>query len=236
MKMRNIVVMSGKGGVGKTTVAVNLAVKLSEKHKVGLLDIDIHGPNVPKMLGMEGVQIRGENGKMAPAMYNNNLGVISIGFMLKEKGSPIIWRGPLKHKAISQFINDVEWGELDYFIADLPPGTGDESMSIVELLPKGAEAVIVSTPQEVSLLDVEKSLNFARKMGLSVIGVIENMSGEVFGTGEVEAFAKRENIPFLGKIALDGEISKAGDSGKPFVLSPGNSAFDKIAEKIEGGD
>ena len=230
--MRNILVMSGKGGVGKTTVAVNLAVKLSEKHKVGLLDIDIHGPNVPKMLGMEGEQIRGENGRLFPAAYSPSLKVMSIGFMLKDRDSPVIWRGPLKHKAISQFINDVEWGELDYFIIDLPPGTGDESMSIVELIPK-AEAVIVSTPQEVALLDVKKALGLAKRMGVKIIGIIENMSGDIFGTGNVEKLAREEGIPLLGKIPLESRISQAGDSGKPFVLSGNSSSFSGIAEKIE---
>ncbi len=229
--MRKILVMSGKGGVGKTTVAVNLAVKLSEKNKVGLLDIDIHGPNVPKMLGLEGTEIRGENGKMLPAEYSPSLKAISIGFMLKDQNAPVIWRGPLKHKAITQFVNDVEWGDLDYFVVDLPPGTGDESMSIAELIPE-AEAVIVSTPQEVALLDVRKTIGFARKLNIRIIGLIENMSGGVFGTGKVEKLAKEEGIPFLGTIPLDGSIARASDSGKPFVLSGADGGFGKIAEKI----
>ncbi len=231
--MRRILVMSGKGGVGKTTVAVNLAVKLSEKYKVGLLDIDIHGPNVPKMLGLEGKTLEEKDGKIKPVNYNNNLKVVSVGFMLKEQSIPIIWRGPLKHKLVSQFLNDVEWGDLDYFIVDLPPGTGDEVISITQLITKPAEAVIVSTPQEVALLDVRKAINFARRLGLEIDGVIENMTSEVFGTGNVEKVAEEEGIPFLGKIPLHKKISQSGDSGKPFVNDKEFKEFAEIVEKIE---
>ena len=231
--MRRILVMSGKGGVGKTTVAVNLAVKLSEKHKVGLLDIDIHGPNVPKMLGLEGKKLEQENEKIKPVKYNNNLEVMSIGFMLEDKHSPVIWRGPLKHKLVNQFLNDVEWGDLDYFIVDLPPGTGDEVISIAQLVPKPVETVIVSTPQEVALLDVIKAVNFAKQLGIKIDGVIENMSGEVFGTGNVEKVTKEENLLFLGKVPMHKKISQSGDTGKPFVNDEELKEFARIVEKIE---
>jgi len=226
--------MSGKGGVGKTTVAVNLAVKLSKEFKVGLLDIDFHGPNVPKMLGLEGRNVESEDEKIIPIKYNNNLKVLSISFLLENKDSPVIWRGALKHKVVHQFLNDVKWGELDYLIIDMPPGTGDEVISMAQLIEKPAETILVSTPQEVSLMDVKKTINFSKQLGIKIIGVIENMSGEIFGTGKVEKEVQEQNIPFLGKISLSKVISQASDKGKPFILTQGDSTeeFNKIIKKI----
>ncbi len=234
--MRKILVMSGKGGVGKTTVAVNLAVKLSEKFKVGLLDIDFHGPNVPKMLGLEGKNVESEDEKIQPVQYNDNLKVLSISFLLENKDSPVIWRGPLKHKVVHQFLNDVKWGDLDFLIIDMPPGTGDEIISTAQLIEKPAEALLVSTPQEVSLMDVKKAIRFSKQLGINVIGVIENMSGEIFGTGKVEKTAQEEKIQFLGKLGLSSDVSKASDEGKPFILKESSSSeeFEKIIQKVVG--
>ena len=234
--MRKIFVMSGKGGVGKTTVAVNLAVKLSKRHKVGLLDIDIHGPNVPKMLGLDGQKLKYEKEKMVPVKYNDNLEVVSMGFMLESEDNPVIWRGPLKHKLITQFLNDVEWGDNDFLIVDLPPGTGDEVISIAQLIEKPAEAVIVSTPQEVSLLDVRKCIEFARQLEIKIDGIIENMSGEVFGSGNVEKLAEEKGITFLGSLPMDKLVAQSGDSGKPFVTELESKEFSEIVEKIENID
>ncbi|KAA0003772.1 MAG: Mrp/NBP35 family ATP-binding protein [Thermoplasmata archaeon] len=241
-----IVVMSGKGGVGKSTVATNLAVALSEKgKKVGLLDIDIHGPNIPKMLGIEDKKIGGDEKSMLPVSVSPNLSVISMAFLLKDRDMPVIWRGPLKMKAIKQFIGDVKWGELDYLIIDLPPGTGDEPLSIAQVIPGGA-AVVVTTPQDVALLDSRKAVMFAKTLNMPVIGIIENMSGftcphcgkeiDLFKVGGGKKSAEELGVPFLGSIPIDGRIVESGDSGKPFVLSEGMKAsdvFKSIVEKIE---
>jgi len=233
VKVRKILVMSGKGGVGKTTVAVNLAVRLADKHRVGLLDIDLHGPNVPRMLSLEGEKLVQKEGKLVPVKYNKNLEVVSIGFLLESRDKPVIWRGPLKHKLINQFLNDVKWGDNDFFVVDLPPGTGDEAISIAQLIPKPVEAILVSTPQEVSLLDVRKAIEFSRELGLKIVGIIENMSGEIFGSGKVEELAKEKGVRFLGAIGLNKEISRCGDKGKPFVNETNSKEFSEIIKKIE---
>ncbi len=230
-----IMVMSGKGGVGKTTVAVNLAVELSNKgYKVGLLDSDIHGPNVPKMLNIEDEQLYGDDSGIYPLEITPNLKVISIGMMLPEKDAPIIWRGSLKHKMIQQFLEQVNWGELDFLVVDLPPGTGDEPLSIAQLIKDVSGVVIVITPQEVALMDARKAINFAKELNLKILGIIENMVGSVFGEGGGEKVSKEYNVPFLGKIPMDPEIVKSGDSGEPFVLKDTESAkvFKEIVEKI----
>lgn len=227
---RTLLIMSNKGGVGKTTVAVNLAYALSKKgFHVGLLDIDIHGPNVPKMLNLEGTRPSSRDNRLIPVRFNENLKVMSMGFLL-EKADPAVWRGPMKHGIISQFLNDVEWGELDYLIIDCPPGTGDESISAIQLLKGITGAIIVSTPQEVALADAARAVNFSKKMNLRVLGLIENMSGEVFGEGGVEEAAGREKIPFLGRLGLSAQIRDAGDRGAPFAT---NGSFDAIAKKVE---
>jgi ATP-binding protein involved in chromosome partitioning len=225
-----LLVMSGKGGVGKTTIAVNLAYSLSEKGlKVGLLDIDVHGPNVAKMLNLENKKLEAKNNKMVPIKYKNSLKVMSMAFLLKKENAGI-WRGPMKHNIIKQFLDDVEWGKLDYLIVDLPPGTGDEPLSISQLLKNITGTVIVSTPQEVALLDGIKSVDFSKKLKVPILGLIENMSGEIFGEGGVEETAKKQKIPFIGRIELDARIRKSGDNGDPSEIK---ELFSVIAGKIE---
>jgi Mrp family chromosome partitioning ATPase len=242
-----LVVMSGKGGVGKSTVASNLAIALSLKgYEVGLLDVDIHGPSIPKMLGLGGRKITGGDDGLLPVFAMPNLIVMSIGFFLREDDAPVIWRGPLKMGAIRQFLEEVKWGDLDYLIVDLPPGTGDEPLSIAQLMPE-SDAIIVTTPQEVALLSVRKSINFAKTLKMKIVGIVENMSGLVcphcgkkinlFKTGGGEKAAADFSIPFLGRIPIDPKIVEEGDKGIPFMLSQDDSpvvkAFNRIVEKIE---
>ena len=242
-----LVVMSGKGGVGKTTVAVNLASALANKGKsVGIMDVDIHGPNVPKMLGLDESQIQADDNGIIPIITENNLKVISMAFLLSDPDSPVIWRGPMKMQVINQFLGDVQWGDLDYLIVDLPPGTGDESLSIAQQIP-GAEAVIVTTPQDVALLDSRKAVTFARTLNMPVLGIIENMSGmkcphcgkdiDLFKSGGGEKAARDMGVPFLGRLPIDPEVVGAGDSGTPIVLknkgSESAKAFFAIVKNIE---
>lgn len=242
-----IVVMSGKGGVGKSTVATNVAVALSMKgQKVGLMDIDIHGPSIPKMLGLEGNQLRGTETGLTPIVYTDNLRVMSIGFILRSQNDAVIWRAPLKHKLIRDFLTDVKWGELDYLIIDSPPGTGDEPISVVQLLEDADGAVIVTTPQDVALIDVRKAITFCRQVKLPVLGVVENMSGfvcpycgktvDIFKTGGGESMASDMGVPFLGRIPLEPKIVDAGDSGEPyyeyFRESETAKAFDTVIEPL----
>lgn len=238
-KIKNtIVVLSGKGGVGKSTVSVNLAMGLALKgFKTGLLDVDIHGPSIPTLLGLEATRVHGEEDIVYPEEYSENLKVISIGFMLEESTKPIIWRGPMKMKFIQQMLSDVNWGELDYLIVDCPPGTGDEPLSIIQFLKNITGAVVVTTPQKVAVFDVRKSVNFCKQLGTPILGVIENMSGficpkcgdliEIFKSGGGEQMAKEMDVPFLGKIPLDVNIVNSGDTGKPFV-----EAFPENAKSI----
>ena len=226
--------MSGKGGVGKTTIAVNLAYALSEKgFKVGLLDVDIHGPNVPKMLNLEDKKLSSKDNKIIPMEVKDNLKVMSMAFLL-NKGDAVIWRGPMKHNVIKQFIEDVEWEELDYLVIDFPPGTGDESISISQLLKDITGSIIVSTPQQVALIDVIKSIDFSRKVDIPIIGLIENMAGDVFGKGSVKELADSKEINFLGSLELDKEITESGDKGEPFIKnnSKSSQSFEKIISKI----
>jgi len=226
-----ILVMSGKGGVGKSTVAVNLAFSLSRAgQKVGLLDVDIHGPNVPMMLHLDGRSIMAEGDVLKPVTAGD-LKVMSIGFLLQNPGTAVVWRGPLKAGVIRQFLKDVAWGDLDFLFIDCPPGTGDEPLTVVQSLPEeddgGRAAVLVTTPQDLALLDVRKSVDFCRQLSLPVLGVIENMSGlvcphcgktvDVFKTGGGERLAAEMNVPFLGRVPLDARLVQAGDSGEPFV-------------------
>ncbi|MFY9605349.1 MAG: Mrp/NBP35 family ATP-binding protein [Thermoplasmata archaeon] len=242
-----IVVMSGKGGVGKSTVAVNLAFTIAKKGlDVGLLDADIHGPSVPKLLGLPNLPLAMSSGsRIAPASVPPHMKVISMAFLLRDRYSPVIWRGPLKMGVIKQFLEEVDWGDLDYLIVDLPPGTGDEPLSIAQLLPSPDGVVIVTTPQDVALLSVRKSINFAKAVGLPLIGLIENMDGfkcphcgediEVFGKGAAEKAAKEMNVPFLGSLPLSPAVARSGDRGKPFVMSEGDGVaktFEGIADKI----
>ncbi len=232
---KNIFIMSNKGGTGKTTIAVNLAFLLSKKHRVGLLDADIHGPNAPKMLGMKRQELEVINNKIIPAKLGDNLYIMSVDFLSENQSQPIVWRGPLKTKLINQFISDVEWPSLDFLIVDLPPGTGDETITIMQLLKKNAEAIIVSTPQEVSLMDVEKIVNMAKEFKIPIAGLIENMSGNIFGKGNVEKFAKGQKIRFLGEIELSKIIAASSNYGQPFVLKENTDSykqFNNIVQKI----
>lgn len=241
-----IVVMSGKGGVGKTTVATNLSISLALKgFKVGLLDVDIHGPNVPKMLGIEDQQLMVDAQGIIPVTAEPNLKVISMAYLIGEKDVPVIWRGPLKMGAIQQFLGDVSWGELDYLVIDLPPGTGDEPLSIAQHIP-GANAIIVTTPQEVALMDSRRSVNFAKQLGMNVLGIVENMSGmncphcgetiDLFKLGGGEKAASDFKLPFLGKVSIEPGIVLAGDLGKPFILEYPDSVsakdFDTVVSNI----
>ncbi|MFP4364296.1 MAG: P-loop NTPase [Spirochaetia bacterium] len=225
-----IVVMSGKGGVGKTTVSVNLAHSLAMKgYNVGLMDTDIHGPNIAKMLGIEGNQLVGGSEGLEPYPALPNLKAVSIGLLIKDPDSPIIWRGPLKIGTIRQFISDVNWGELDYLIIDTPPGTGDEPLTVCQTVTGIDGAVIVTTPQDVAILDSRKSVNFVKKLEIPVLGIIENMSGFIcphcgeetnfFGKGGGRKAAEELEVPFLGEVPLEPELSAMADKGKPFVAA-----------------
>jgi len=243
-KIKNkILVLSGKGGVGKSTVAVNLAWALSQKDmKVGILDVDIHGPNVPKMLGVENARLAASGDAIEPVHVDNNLKVISIAFLLGSSDSPVIWRGPLKMAAIRQFLSDVNWGELDYLFIDAPPGTGDEPLSVCQLIKNITGAIIVTTPQEISLLDVKKSIIFIKELKVPLLGVVENMSGficphckketDIFKTGGGKRIAEELNIPFLGSIPLESDIVKSADEGIPFMRLESETASKKIFQEI----
>ena len=221
-------VLSGKGGVGKSTIAVNLAVWLSIRGKnVGLLDIDIHGPSIPKLLNLNNKGLQADGDKIKPFSYSHTLKIISVGFLLQDDSNAVIWRGPMKHNVIKQFVTDVSWGNLDYLVVDCPPGTGDEPLSIVQLLGNADGAVIVTTPQQLSVIDVKKCITFCRQLSLPVLGVIENMSGfvcphcnhriDIFTKGGGKQMAADSNVPFLGSIPIDSALVAACDSGKPFI-------------------
>lgn len=244
---RKIVVMSGKGGVGKTTVAVNLALALAKRGcDVGILDLDLTGPDVPKMLGLEDSGLRTDGKHILPVETSHGMKVLSLEFLLERKDMPVIWRGPMKIGAIQQFITDVEWGELEYLVIDLPPGTSDEPLTVAQMIPDTDGALIVTTPQEVSLLDISKSVNFARMVGMNVLGVVENMGVmpcphcgreiDLFGSGGGSRISRTYGVPFLGSIPLDPRIVSGGDEGEPFVEvlpdSPAGRAFGSITEKL----
>lgn len=242
-------VMSGKGGVGKTSVSVNLAMALAEKgFKVGIMDVDVHGPDVPRMLGLSGVKVDSTGDKLDPLHYSDNLSAISIEGIMPDADTAVIWRGPLKHAAITQFISEVNWGDLDYLIIDSPPGTGDEPMSVAQTVPE-AHAIVVTTPQEVALMDVRKSINFCKKLELDISGIVENMSGyacphcgettDLFGTGGGEKTAKQFGLRFLGRIPFDPNMVKAADAGDAFQTTykdaPVTKALHDIADALVNG-
>ena len=242
-KIKNkLIVMSGKGGVGKTSVSVNTAIALSKKgYKVGLMDVDLHGPDVPRMLGLKGTPDLSKNQKLNPLKYSDNLSIISVESLTSNKDDAIIWRGPIKHSAIKQFIGDVEWGDLDFLLIDAPPGTGDEPLTVAQTI-SDAKAIIVTTPQEVSLADVRKSISFCKTVKMEIFGLIENMSGytcphcgeklELFGTGGGEKTASAAGLNFLGKIPFDQNLVHCGDAGSSFQDNFKDSEVTKAFEKI----
>ncbi len=246
VKIKNkLIVISGKGGVGKTTVAVNLAYGLADKgKKVGILDVDIHGPNIAKMLGIEGKRLTGSESGIEPVEVLPGLKAVSLALLLENKDQPIIWRGPLKMITIKQFLADTNWGELDYLIVDSPPGTGDEPLSVCQLISDLSGAIVVTTPQDVAILDSRKSVLFAKELKVPFIGIIENMSGficphckkeiDLFGTGGGEESAQDLNVPFLGRIPIEPEIVKLGDLGKPFIHFKKETQTAKIMDEIIG--
>lgn len=221
---RRLVVVSGKGGVGKSTAAANLAVALSSHgHRVGLLDVDIHGPSIPKILGCEGISLSSDGESILPAAVRDRLTLMSIAFLIGNKTDAVIWRGPMKFKVIQQFLGEVAWGDLDYLVVDCPPGTGDEPLSVAQLIGRPAAAVVVTTPQDLAVADVRRCLNFCQKADLAIAGVLENMSGyvcpqcgihtDLFGKGGGERLADEMSVPFLGRIPIDPRIVGCGDTG-----------------------
>ncbi|MGD8763875.1 MAG: Mrp/NBP35 family ATP-binding protein [Desulfobacteraceae bacterium] len=246
-KIKNkFIVMSGKGGVGKTSTSVNLSIVLADKGlKVGIMDVDLHGPDVPRMLGIKDILDINKDHKLNPASVSENLKAVSIESLMPKKDDAIIWRGPLKYSAIQQFIGDVEWGDLDFLIIDSPPGTGDEPLTVAQTI-SDAKAIIVTTPQEISLADVRKSINFCTAVKLPIFGIIENMSGfacpncgemiDLFGTGGGEKTAQEFGLTFLGRIPFDPNMVVCGDSGicyqKAHADSRISQALVEIAEKM----
>lgn len=223
-----IMVLSGKGGVGKSTVATNIAVALAlEGKQVGLLDSDFHGPSIPTLLNLEDQRPGSDGDAILPVTFSETLKVMSIGFLLPNRDDAVIWRGPMKMNVLKQLLTEVNWGELDYLIIDFPPGTGDEPLSIAQLLPGCDGAVIVTTPQNLSLNDVRKCINFCKQVTVPVLGVLENMSGltcpncgaviDIFKTGGGEKMAREMDVAFLGSIPIDPRIVDASDNGTPFV-------------------
>jgi ATP-binding protein involved in chromosome partitioning len=232
--VKNIIaVASGKGGVGKSTVSTNLAVSLAlEGAKVGVLDADIYGPNIPIMFGLSG-RPRIQNEKMVP-LEAYGVEVISMGFLMPE-GEAVVWRGPMLHKAIQQLFTDVRWGELDYLIVDLPPGTGDAQLSLAQSVPLTG-GIIVTSPQAVAVADARRGASAFKRLEVPILGVIENMSGDIFGTGGGENAAKLMDVEFLGTVELDARVRVGSDEGKPIVVeapdSPAAIAFRKLARKV----
>ncbi|MGH3053895.1 MAG: Mrp/NBP35 family ATP-binding protein, partial [Gaiellaceae bacterium] len=238
-----VAVASGKGGVGKSTVAVNLALALSQLgHRVGLLDADVYGPSVPLMLGLTDRPQSTEDKRIIP-LERFGVKVISLGLFIAE-GTPVIWRGPMINKLLTQFLREVEWGELDYLVLDLPPGTGDAQLTITQQVALDG-GVIVTTPQDVALEDVKRGVKMFQQVHAPVLGVVENMSyylcscgdrAELFGHGGGAAVAKQFSIPFLGEIPLVREMREAGDNGKPLVVAnpehPQSVAFRAIAQRV----
>jgi len=243
---RKIIVLSGKGGVGKSTVATTLAVALARAGRtVGLLDVDLHGPSVPTLLGLTGRRLEtSPSGGVMPIAAGENLAVVSVGLLLASQADPVIWRGPMKYNVIRQFLKDVEWGPLDDLVIDAPPGTGDEPLSVAQMVGAGAWAVLVTTPQKVAIADVRRSVSFCRALDLPVAGIIENMSGlicphcgevvELFATGGGETLAEEMDVPFLGRIPLDGRIAASGDAGTPFLPDAFARVTEALIQRMEG--
>ncbi|MFX1368077.1 MAG: Mrp/NBP35 family ATP-binding protein [Promethearchaeota archaeon] len=242
-----VVVLSGKGGVGKTTVATNLAVSFAKsKHATGILDADIYGPNVPKLLGLEGRHPTTDGEKLDPISGPLGMKVMSMGFLLRNSDDAVAWRGPIVAKAITQFLGDVRWGALDLLVVDLPPGTGDEILSILQSIPEADGVIIVSTPQEVAVLDARRAIQLVQRMGVPVLGIIENMAEFVcpscgqshllYGEGAAVKAAEDFAIEYLGSLPLDPSIIQLSDKGTPFVVenpdSQSSKAFNAVVEKL----
>lgn len=246
---KTIAVLSGKGGVGKSTVAANLAVALAQRGlRVGLFDADLHGPSVPKLLGKESARITRGAAGLLPASGAHGIVIMSLKYFLADDDQAVIWRGPLKYSSIMQLLGETEWGELDYLIVDLPPGTGDEPLTVLQLIPHVHGALVVTTPQDVALADVRRSIGFCRQLGVPVIGIVENMSylvcphcGSeivVFPGPGGERLARETRVPFVARIPLDPRISTSGDQGSPYTLTethiPAAQAFgDVVAAVVE---
>jgi ATP-binding protein involved in chromosome partitioning len=242
-----IAVISGKGGVGKSTVTVNLAVAFAmhgHANSIGILDADMHGPSVPKMLGLSGQRLQIGPAGVFPALGPLGIKVVSMDFLLPDENAPVIWRGPLKMAAIRQFLSDIVWGDLDLLLIDLPPGTGDEPLSVAQLLPEMDGVVIVTIPSEVSQVVVKKSASFARRLGMPIIGVVENMSGfvcpecgakvDIFQSGGGKKIAEELGIPFLGSIPIDQKVCADADKGTPFIVEHADSSASKSFMEIAG--
>ena len=253
-RMKNIkykvAILSGKGGVGKSTITANLAVALASRGRpnlIGVLDADITGPSIPKILGVRGGHLNAGPAGIFPVFGPLGIKVVSMDFLLPSDETPVIWRGPLKSVAIRQFLSDVVWGELEYLLIDLPPGTGDEALSIMQFIPKVSGVIIVTIPSEVSQLVVKKAVTFTHELKAPIVGIIENMSGfvcpncgsiiNIFKVGGGEKIAEELKVPFLGKIPLDPRICETSDDGIPFIVkhpnTPASKSFMDIVEKIE---
>jgi Mrp family chromosome partitioning ATPase len=238
-----IMVMSGKGGVGKSTVSVNLAASLAlQGYEVGLLDADMHGPDIPRMCGVENRPLVSHGKGLEPIKVFKGLKTISTGLLSQDPDKAIVWRGPLKHSAIRQFLMDVNWGDLDYLVIDLPPGTGDEPLSVAHLIKNVDGTIIVTTPQDVALLDSRKAVNFSRLLNIPVLGIVENMSGmvcphcnekiDLFKVGGGERAALELGVPFLGRIPIDPEMVITCDAGTPFVIDREPSEVKRAFENL----
>ena len=239
-------IMSGKGGVGKSSISVNLAAALALKgYRVGLLDVDIHGPTVPHLLGLTGGLETSRGSLLIPKKFHNLLSVVSMESLLRDPDQAVLWRGPMKTAAIRQFIADVDWGRLDYLVIDSPPGTGDEPMTVLKTIPE-ALSIVVTTPQEISLADVRKAINFLQYAHANILGLVENMSGlicphcqgriELFKTGGGKALAEKYGLEFLGAVPLDPAAVVAGDLGRPVVMlgedTPSKQALMQLADSV----
>ena len=239
-----IIVISGKGGVGKSTVSANIAETLSmQGYQTGIMDVDITGPNIPKMFHVEDEKLSvDDNRLLVPVDVPPSLKLVSMAFLLPSKDSALTWRGPVRSSAVQQFIEDVNWGPLDYLIIDMPPGTGDEALSIIQLIPKADGTVIVTTPQEVSLLDARKTVTFSSIANIPIIGIVENMSGfvcphcgevtNIFKSGGGEDTANQLGIQFLGRIPLEAGVVNSGDKGMPVVIAEPDSASAKAFKSV----